>query len=851
MIPYSYHVLGLGLFSALLLTETVSAQTITPDGTINTVVNTSRRNQFAITGGTIQGNNLFHSFDTFSPQDWATLFDLTDSSYGSSTAAISRIISRVTGNNSSSIDGLLQVSGGNFPDLFLINPNGIIFGPNARLNVPGSFIVSTADSIEFSDGITFAANDPTVNPLLTITAPIGLNLPANPNPIEVRGNGHNLNLFAGNEIFGPTAPAVETTGLMTTVPGQTLGLLGGELTLTGGTVTATDGRVELGSIGGGRPTQVGLSPNLAGWQFDYSGVENFDDIALSQQAVAYASGITTPGSMQLVGRQINLTDGSMAILQSLGAVPGGRLQVTTSEGVNVVGTSPMQLRSQIRTEALGLERGADLSIVAPRLQVQEGGRVETATFVGSDSGDLTLQAADAVEVIGFSLDVPETFSLLSSTTLGSGSAGDLTIDTVKLSARWGGFVSVATLFETGDSGNLVINATERVEVVGGSISANSVSAGDTSLVTINTRRLVVQEGGLVGSQAFDSGSGSSVIIRASESIEVAGSNPVLGESQIGATILVVPAVVDIFRLPSEPTGQAGSVDISTPRLMVRERGLVSVQNEGTGDSGNLQIAADTLLLDSSGSITASTASGEGGNIRLQVQDLLLLQNASLISVEARGMGNGGNLVIDASGIVGLDNSDIVANAVFGNGGSIQIATQAIFGLEFQEELTPASDITASSQFGVSGTVNITELEVDPRAEATELTTEFVNLSTIIVHGCGAQIQGNEFIMTGRGGIPPIPTALLAPDRTWQDVRDPAAYMDVLPATTPIAMATEETPLVEIDSWQLTPEGQVELIAVDPIPTVGAPFSNCTVSSQARSGSTPLGSWDYYSGERSH
>ncbi|MGK7887794.1 MAG: filamentous hemagglutinin N-terminal domain-containing protein [Leptolyngbyaceae cyanobacterium] len=836
-------VVGLGLGSALLLagTTSASAQTVTPDSTVNTVVSTPVSGQFVITGGTIQGDNLFHSFDTFSPQNWATLFDLTDSSYGDRTAAISRIINRVTGGNASNIDGFLQVSGGNLPDLFLINPNGIIFGPNARLAVPGSFIASTAESLAFADGTTFAANDTTVNPLLTITAPIGLNLGASPAPIEVQGNGHNLT--AADSLFSPTIPGTDLTGLLTATPGQTLGLLGGDLTLTGGTVTAIDGRVELGAVGNGDPTQVGLSFTPLGWQFDYAGVESFGDITLSERAAAYASGITTPGSMQLVGRQMTLADGSMALLQTLGPVPGGGLDAIASKGITVMGTTATDLlRSQIRTESLGAGQGADISIVTPHLRLQVGGRVEASSFADGGSGNLTIQAEDVVEITGFSPILPTIFSILTTATFGTGNAGDITIDTATLSLREGGSLSASTILGTGDGGNVLINASERVEVIGGSpfapsgLDASSISSGNANSITVNTRQVVARGGGSIGTQAIASGSAGDVIIRASDFVEITGSLPIgprISNSQIASSAVISPEVSEAFGFPSEPTGNSGSVDIQTPQLTLSQDGLVSVQNQGTGDSGNLQIAAEVILLDLGGGITASTTSGEGGNIGLHVQDLLALQNESLISAEAGGTGNGGNITLQAPFIIGVDNSDLIANAVFGNGGNIQIATQGIFGLEFREERTPDSDITASSQFGVSGTVTITDLEVDPRADAAELTTDFVDPSTMVAQSCGTQLAGDEFIVTGRGGVPPTPTALLASERTWQDVRDPLAYMDTVdstdtramggaiatpiatPATTPIA----EGALVEINSWRQTPDGQMELIVISSTPVI--------------------------------
>jgi filamentous hemagglutinin family protein len=92
--------------------------------------------------GQIRGSNLFHSFGQFHVQtgERATFT-------GPNT--IANILSRVTGGQPSSIDGLLraEIAGAN---LFLLNPSGVLFGPNASLDVSGSFHVSTADFLRFT-----------------------------------------------------------------------------------------------------------------------------------------------------------------------------------------------------------------------------------------------------------------------------------------------------------------------------------------------------------------------------------------------------------------------------------------------------------------------------------------------------------------------------------------------------------------------------------------------------------------------------------------------------------------------------------------------------------------------------
>ena len=168
-------------YCLVTLSSSSNAQVI-PDRSLpsNSVVN----DELEITGGTAVGENLFHSFTQFSVNTGATVFF-------NNSSAVSNIISRVTGGSISNIDGLLRANG--TADLFLINPNGIVFGENASLDIGGSFISTTADSIEFADGSEFSATN-TDNPLLTVSIPVGLQYGNSPGDITVRGSGNNLSI---------------------------------------------------------------------------------------------------------------------------------------------------------------------------------------------------------------------------------------------------------------------------------------------------------------------------------------------------------------------------------------------------------------------------------------------------------------------------------------------------------------------------------------------------------------------------------------------------------------------------------------------------------------------------------
>ena len=287
------------IFCPLVSTPKSAEAQIVPDNTLptNSIV-TPNGNQIEITGGTEAGNNLFHSFEQFSIlTDNAAIFN--------NPVIIENIITRITGNSISNIDGLIRANGA--ANLFLINPNGIIFGPNGSLDIGGSFVGSTADSIQFADGTEFSAIDPQAPPLLTINVPFGLQYGANAGGITVQGSGNNLFLNS------PQDPSVNRTGRpdgLQVNQGQTLALVGRNVALESGNLTAKGGRIELGSVNEGIVTVTPPTPTNSGWTLNYEAIENFQDISLSQAASVEVSSESGGGAISVQGRRVTVTDGS-------------------------------------------------------------------------------------------------------------------------------------------------------------------------------------------------------------------------------------------------------------------------------------------------------------------------------------------------------------------------------------------------------------------------------------------------------------------------------------------------------------------------------------------------------------
>jgi large exoprotein involved in heme utilization and adhesion len=229
-------------------------------------------------------------------------------------------------------------------------------------------------------------------------------------------------------------------------------------------------------------------------------------------------------------------------------------------------------------------------------------------------------------------------------------------------------------------------------------------------------------------------------------------------------------------------------------------------------------------------IRADTTGG-GGDINVR-SPFILLRNGSNISTNATGANiPGGNIGIDTRFLLAVlkEDSNISANSEDFRGGNVRINATSIYGIQPSFTSTPFSDITATGATStLNGTIDVVTAGIDPTSGLVELPADLVDASGLIAQGCPAN-QGNSFVITGRGGLPPTPEQQLDDNAGWQDRRKLTAAQPTNPGkgnrnqqsegqTHPLHL-TPPTPIIEASGWEITPTGEVLLVASSSTPVV--------------------------------
>jgi len=641
---------------------------ITPDATlpVNSVV-TPSGNISIIEGGTSSGGNLFHSFKEFSVRRGGTAFF-------NNTLDIQNIFARVTGGSISHIDGLLKANG--TANLFLLNPNGIIFGSNAQLNIGGSFLASTASSINFVGGTFFSTTAPQTTSLLTISVPIGLQFRPNPGDIINRSRGiDNSDQAAGLQVQ----------------PGRTLALIGGNVRMDGGILIAAGGQLELGSLA--ESGTIGLNINGSNLSLNFPDPIARADITLTNGAqvnVEAAGG----GSIEIDAKNLEISQGSIlrAGIASGNGSPDARagdVKIDLTGALAITGTRSI-IYNQVLENATG--NGGDIYITAASLTANNGGYIYAGTRGKGNAGNVN------INILGTALFDGEGTNLISSgaynrvESRGMGQGGDVNITASSLTVSNGALVQASTNGR-GNAGNLNINVRDLVSLDG--VGPDAFSSGAYSGVESNTAvgnggninilagSLSVTNGAVVTASTEGMGNAGNITINVPNAIVLSGISPTFNELLQTEQSSGVYSVV-------KPTGvgTGGNINITTGSLEVADGALVIARTRGQGNAGTIQInAVDYVTISGIGRDKTSSAlltptereaSARGGDITVNT-NVLRVSNGAVINSQTLNDNKGGNITINTNIFEATGGGQAIATtSSSGQAGNITInATDAI------------------------------------------------------------------------------------------------------------------------------------------------------------------------------
>jgi filamentous hemagglutinin family protein len=697
-------VLSTSLLAMTITGQAFAAAPITQSG-LNTQVSPpvalpGGKTQYNITGGTrpggTNGTNLFHSFGDFNVPTNNIANFLNDSGLPTS-----NILGRVTGGNASSIFGMIQTTGFGGANLFLMNPAGFLFGPNATLNVGGMVAFTTADYLRFQGSETLFNNASTPESLSPLsTAPVAAFgfLGTNPAAIAIQGStltvaqGQGLSLVGGNKGFTATDP---DNGNPIQVPDG--------ITMTGGKLLAPGGQINIAGVGG--PGEISAT------DFTPTPGMTMGKIKLSQEALVDVSD-NAAGSVKIRGGQLEINQATISA--DTFDADGGQvaIDIRITGGVSISNTSLSALTARtfgggnagdiiissgslnatfgtdafdvslIDSHTMGTGHAGNVSIATGPLSATAALSESAGNFVGSgtggegNGGNVTITAADA-QFTGMSIDTGlQTF-------FGSGAGGNLTVkvnslvlDTVTWSTD---SMSRAGAIHLETSGLLQVKGNSFISSQG--LLGNAITVKADHFVLDNTTRILagtVEEGGdvsvtsrvveffnggSIGTQTFGDGHAGNISITASERV-----------SFIDVPSSLTPSGLFTTSLGGAGNfGNAGNITINTPRLELINGARINASTFTSGQGGNVIITnADSVLIKGErppgppledllkggtrasgiytstlGSDLCTGACGNAGNINITTGSLTL-QTGGVLNSNTSNSGHGGNITVTAN-----------------------------------------------------------------------------------------------------------------------------------------------------------------------------------------------------------
>ncbi len=749
---------------------------------IGTQVVGTTNNNFTITGGVNLGQNLLHSFTDFSvPTGGGATFD---NSLGKQS-----IITRVTGGNFSDINGLVNTQGANF---FLLNPNGIVFGTNAQLNVGQTFVGSTANGIDLVDGggntFNYLANQSKDAQLLTI----------NPNALF---NVSRLNMGATL----PKSQGIVNFGTITpNNDNQYVGLIGGNITLDGqyggGKIIAPGGRVDLGGL-----NSAGIiTTNEKGLSFDGNNLIR-GDVTLTNAAQIFVVANKKIGVVNTyfnpqpyIGSNINISaynlqvNNNSSFFGGINYTNGTPNLKTGNININTTGAIIID-KGQVGNLILpgGVENAGDIKIVAKSLSLNNGSTIQAPTTGKGNAGNIDIETTGDIVFSGSfnQSDIPISsnplISGISTTTYGEGNAGSILINTqgkLSLSNNSGilsaispiglsptlDFVNPITINVARNSPGITIKAQELELKNSGNILSSNLGQGNGGNIDITTKgNITIANQSNVSTTAAQSISGNGKGNAGDINItSTTGSLNIIGTNDLSVLQGINTDALSFINSSTYGFGDAGKIKINANqgKISIANRGGIfsSITATGVGNSNGIKIDAGELEISNFSNISTVTSQpifvdgkGKAGDIDITTTGNLTITGTnnpsnlqftsanalSSINSGTYGQGDAGKITINTNqGKLSLDSGAQISSSTNGTGNAGDLTVTAA-NVDIDGETPNTSYSRAGAPSGLIAEVAPTG---SGKAGNLTLTTGRLNVSN------GGKVQAPTF-GNGNGG----------------------------------------------------------------------------------------------------
>lgn len=666
----------LGLVTAAILfafSSTDAMAGATTDGSVGAVKTLSGKFTVPQSLGTVSGTNLFHSFQNFS-------IGATESAtFTTTNAALTNVISRVTGGELSKIEGVLRLSAatGSTPNFYLINPAGVAFGHGAQVNVPAAFHVSTAHRLNFADGSSW---DTTL------------------------ANASSL-----------SAAAPESFGFLATQPVASVTINNRDLT-TNLIVSQCDVLANCHNM----KMKDGSYTSIVAGNIDIEDSNLYTSGASSMRLVAAGNGtLTVP--IDATGAPNASPTGSLSLLRSAVAA-----EDAPSTMVVHTGTLDLGEEGEIYTfNQGGADAGGSIDVWATQsVNLSNGAEIGAATFSGGKASDINLKTA-ALTINGDKSVVPPTGVISDSD--GSGAAGNISISVSGQMAIYGGGMVSSSAKKDGNAGTISINAADlTIDRQGNPVTMTTFASGaeldrfatgifgDTTgtgragtIAVTTTNTLTIKDGGIISSATHALGEGGTVSVTARNLVidgqpDQALATGITSQANLGSqgnagqVLVSVTEQLKMYQAgaitsDTYASGAAGNVSVSAAKVTVDGAatayftGISSAATNGSsGQTGHVSVTAgESILLSNGGQFSIrSTAQVDNPNVlrqsMLQVSaPLITLVDQGAVTASATGNTNASQIVAKATDQLQMSNATINTSAHDGNGGDISIVIKRL------------------------------------------------------------------------------------------------------------------------------------------------------------------------------